>query len=417
MTHELAPRPTCLDCVVFRMNLSRLYSSRARILALLGLLALALVLWKPLGHHLEQKRALNSEFLDETAFSELISKSRDPFMLLSEAWGSGKIPHREAVIRFLKENPNLRLGMPGTEAILLSAARDGDANVRELALAALSARKHQSLAVLLADQMRDPDPNLRIFALDYLRSQPTNVALPIICAALDDRDLTVAASAAVAVQRLSGENFGIRVAQVLKSDFDETALEHFEEKLAAAKKWWVEHRQSFAPSPAYELPPVGPRFAVSNFYLQDLEGKAVRLSDFRGKAVFLNFWATWCTACQSEFPILNELQKRHPSNLVILGISLDGVADEHGHVPGHEESADPAGIRHTIQKEVSRVVQARGLGYKVLLDPENSVGSRFNGGELPTNVLIDSDGRFVRRFIGPRKIEVLEAMVSEAMIQ
>jgi thiol-disulfide isomerase/thioredoxin len=48
--------------------------------------------------------------------------------------------------------------------------------------------------------------------------------------------------------------------------------------------------------------------------------------------VLLNLWTTWCTACLAEFSVLNELQRKHADDLVILGISLDGVPDEHGHI-------------------------------------------------------------------------------------
>jgi len=68
-------------------------------------------------------------------------------------------------------------------------------------------------------------------------------------------------------------------------------------------------------------------------------------------------------------------------DLVILGISLDGVEDEHGHIPGHGGSADHISPRQEIQKEVSRFAKARGLNYLILLDPQNSIGARFNGGE------------------------------------
>ena len=56
----------------------------------------------------------------------------------------------------------------------------------------------------------------------------------------------------------------------------------------------------------------------------------------------------------------------------------------------------------------------RGINYPVLLDEKNTVGSRFNGGELPTTVIIDAQGRIRRRFIGTRSLPVFEAMIAEA---
>ncbi len=126
---------------------------------------------------------------------------------------------------------------------------------------------------------------------------------------------------------------------------------------------------------------------------------------------------------------LNQLQKRHPNQLVVLGISLDGVPDEHSHPsavePGAEsqqlderdgkktprESEGPS--LEQIRTKVTRVARARSMSYQVLLDPSNAVGSRHNGGELPANVLIDSAGSVRRRFIGSRSLPVWEAMLSE----
>jgi hypothetical protein len=110
-------------------------------------------------------------------------------------------------------------------------------------------------------------------------------------------------------------------------------------------------------------------------------------------------------------PVLNELQTKHANDLVILGISLDGVADEHGHLPGHEAFEEAPHARHSIQNDVLRAAASRHLQYRILLDPENKIGARFNDGELPTNVLIDSQRRFSRRFIGARKMEAFEAIV------
>ena len=61
-----------------------------------------------------------------------------------------------------------------------------------------------------------------------------------------------------------------------------------------------------------------------DFTLQSLDGKSVHLSDFRGKAVLLNFWATWCEPCKIEMPWFVELQKQYgPEGLQIVGISAD----------------------------------------------------------------------------------------------
>ena len=110
---------------------------------------------------------------------------------------------------------------------------------------------------------------------------------------------------------------------------------------------------------------------TDDFALPDLSGKLVRLSDFRGKTVLLNFWTTWCTACLTEIPDLVELQRRNPDRLVILGVSLDGVADEHGHNHDEAEIDHETSQRHRtterakIRSKVEQMVKAKLSKYPV----------------------------------------------------
>src|SRR5215475_3035587 len=66
-----------------------------------------------------------------------------------------------------------------------------------------------------------------------------------------------------------------------------------------------------------------------DFTLQALDGKNTRLSDFRGQAVLLNFWATWCAPCKIEMPWFVELQKQYGSQgLQIVGVAMDDASEE-----------------------------------------------------------------------------------------
>jgi thiol-disulfide isomerase/thioredoxin len=290
--------------------------------------------------------------------------------------------------------------------MLLAAARDGDAGLRELALPVLAARKDSALPALIAFQLRDADPDLRLLGLNQLGGVSSNAALPLIAAALDDTNVIVAASAIAALQKISGKDFGVHVAKVLGEKAPPEAIREFEAQRKEARDWISQHQTvAAARTNSIELPPFPEAAVVAGFKLRDINGNAVRLSDFRGKIVLLNFWTTWCTACQGEFAALNELQKKHPNDLVVVGISLDSNSDA-----GAEDGAGAKGT--TVEQRVARTIKARGIQYRILLDPESSVGARFNGGELPTNVLIDKQGRFARRFIGPRSAEVFEGMLA-----
>ena len=102
--------------------------------------------------------------------------------------------------------------------------------------------------------------------------------------------------------------------------------------------------------------------------------------------------------------------------IAILGVALDGIPDEEDHGPGSERGPEPerGQSRKAIRARVEHAVRARGINYTVLLDPTGSAGGQFNGGELPTTVIIDAEGRVRRRFIGERSIAVFEAMITEA---
>lgn len=61
-------------------------------------------------------------------------------------------------------------------------------------------------------------------------------------------------------------------------------------------------------------------FPAPDFLLADYHGKAVKLDEFRGKTVLLNFWATWCTVCKAEMPDMQQLVKENPNNFVVLSV-------------------------------------------------------------------------------------------------
>ena len=244
-----------------------------------------------------------------------------------------------------------------------------------------------------------------------------------------------------------GEDFSIRnhdaVAKLQASGprvVPEENLQRLRTGVIQWKEWWQKNKEKFPQqTPIPKKRPPKP-FATKDFELHTMEGDSIRLSDFRGKKVLLNFWTTWCTACAMEMPDLVELNERHSETLVILGISLDG-SDGHGHdhasfvdleeaseigwnnVEGLRELEhhDHEGHDHDvptidlprIKKKIRRIIDKKGLTYPILLNPSGDIGRRFNGQELPTNVLIDQEGKVRRRFIGSRPIVTWEAMLKE----
>ncbi|MGZ3440536.1 MAG: TlpA disulfide reductase family protein, partial [Polyangia bacterium] len=116
---------------------------------------------------------------------------------------------------------------------------------------------------------------------------------------------------------------------------------------------------------------------ASDFTLRDLDGKQIHLSDYGGKVVLLDFWATWCVPCAAELPQLEELyQKRSGDGLVVLGIAMDG--------PESVAQVVPFARRYN-------------LTFPTLLDEETRVVSIYNPKRVaPMTVLIDRRGIIAR---------------------
>jgi len=115
------------------------------------------------------------------------------------------------------------------------------------------------------------------------------------------------------------------------------------------------------------------RKSAPDFTLTDANGAKVALSDYRGKAVLLNFWATWCGPCQIEIPWFQEFEQQYKSKgFEVLGVSMD----EDGWAA------------------VKPYMAAHKLNYRILLGDE-AVSTLYGGLEaLPTTFIIDREGKF-----------------------
>ena len=116
-----------------------------------------------------------------------------------------------------------------------------------------------------------------------------------------------------------------------------------------------------------------------DFTLQSLDGKTVRLSDFRGKPVVLNFWATWCGPCKIEMPWFVDLQKQYgPAGLQFLGVAMDDAST----------------------KDIAEFAESMKVNYPILIGKE-SVGDAYGGVQfLPETFYIDRNGKVVDKAFG-----------------
>jgi peroxiredoxin len=130
-------------------------------------------------------------------------------------------------------------------------------------------------------------------------------------------------------------------------------------------------------------PPIGlkvgasaPEFSVTNddgttYQLTDLNGAPIRLADLRGKAVWVDFWTTWCPPCQSEVPILRDLSERYKAQgLVLVAIS----------------------VQETSPADVAAYAARYQLGYTIGFDGSGKIFHAYKAYGLPTQVFIDPNG-------------------------
>jgi thiol-disulfide isomerase/thioredoxin len=405
----------------------------ARTWALAAILGLLLVSWLLFHHQINHALAvqlfLHSNSPSEELFAELAAQSKDPADFLQRSWATGKIPHRQFVAAFLKNQAEANSPkLSRIEPLVLACAIDADTSVRELGLASLGAAHNPHMFEAARVQLDDPDPSVRLLGLEYLRRCDPKLAVPALVRLLDDPDLEIVTGAEVGLRRCSGEDYGVRMQMAIRTPEDVDSGQVNSNKISAIhqgiqkrKEWWRTHQNDYPVSSNLAPRSFGSgqvsRQPAADFALRDLSGKKISLSDFRGKVVLLNFWATWCTACLAEIPDLIALQNKLGDQVAIIGVALDGVADEHGDIPGEEageKSHKSEDSLKTISAKVERAVKLRGINYHILLDPTSSAGSRYNGGELPTTVIFDKEGRVRRRFIGERSLNVFEAMIADA---
>ncbi len=137
--------------------------------------------------------------------------------------------------------------------------------------------------------------------------------------------------------------------------------------------------------------------AAPDFNLQTIDGKTLRLSDFRGKAVVVNFWATWCQPCKIEMPWFVELQKQYgPSGLQILGINAD---------------------EDTSAAELAEFAKGLGVNYPVLLGKEE-VEQAYGGIQfLPVTIYVDREGNVVDKVFGLKGRGEIEDDIKKALGQ
>lgn len=127
------------------------------------------------------------------------------------------------------------------------------------------------------------------------------------------------------------------------------------------------------------------------FTLRDVDGQVVRLSDFRGKVVLVNFWATWCPPCRKEFPELVKAYAGGSGDVVVVGVDL-------------QENAG----------EVGQFARDYGAIFPIVIDARADVAEAYRVLGLPSSYFIDAQGILRDQFFGPLTQKTIADKIAKA---
>ncbi|NLD05961.1 MAG: TlpA family protein disulfide reductase [Synergistaceae bacterium] len=133
-----------------------------------------------------------------------------------------------------------------------------------------------------------------------------------------------------------------------------------------------------------------------DFELADLNGKSVKLSDYKGKTVVINFWATWCPPCKKEMPDFDLLDKelKKTNDTVLLAVNMtDGKRD--------------------TKSKVESFIRENNYGMSVLLDTEGNAAKLYDIKWLPTTVVVDRKGKLHWQIFGETTKETVLKVIKE----
>ena len=141
---------------------------------------------------------------------------------------------------------------------------------------------------------------------------------------------------------------------------------------------------------------------LSDLELTDQFGNTHTLSDYKGKVIFLNFWATWCGPCRNEMPDIQKLYEEYSAQgedaeVVILGIAGPGI--------GQEGSA----------KEIAGFMEENGYTYPVLMDESGEMFTQYGISAFPTTFMIDKDGNVYGYVPGQMTEDIMRSIIDQTL--
>ena len=134
---------------------------------------------------------------------------------------------------------------------------------------------------------------------------------------------------------------------------------------------------------------VPPKVEAPDFTVENADGEAVKLSDYVGKPIVLNFWASWCSPCKSEMPEFNAAWEELEGEVQFLMVNM---------TDGSRETVDTA----------KEYVEGEGFTFPVLFDTNSEAAIAYSAYSLPTTYFIDAEGYLVARAVGAIDGETLQ---------
>lgn len=137
-----------------------------------------------------------------------------------------------------------------------------------------------------------------------------------------------------------------------------------------------------------------------NFEIDDFDGVRHRLSDFRGKVVYVNMWATWCVPCGVEMPDIYSLEQSRPDEVVVIAVNR----------------SQPLDTARKWLEGLPRKDGGTGVSFAVNgMDPDDTLYRAYRGLGMPVSYFIDADGVVTRIFNGLITLDVMEQAVNQAL--
>ncbi len=415
---ELAPKKS-----------SRNISSLIKILVVILLGKIALDLFIPTQNNTFEFNAFDAE-------QELI-ESTDPIKYLAELWPSGKIPQRRFVVTRLRNQANNEEKIEFRKLLLDQCLKEGindaDIQLRELILSA-TARIHSSLrddyryskgseqnskkdALLKFEeeyfipaclvQLEDFDPVVNTMGIRYARGLENRKSLSTkVIELLDTPNPELLSQAAGYLRLVTGEDYGILLKD-LPDKGDVRKAPGIKEKISQWDSYMKENSNEYLEAFNGIKTLERKNSHLSHDYMKvagkTMKGKSIQLQDYSGKLLVLSFWASWCTPCEDELPILDKIQKENSDSLKILTVSLDGVPSIHG-IKDDDGNIidDTSGNTPQNRQKIENMLEKTKVELDVIWDFDNKLAPRYEGGNLPAHAIYDGSGHLVRVFGGSR---------------